>query len=318
MKRLLALVLTLAVCCLPMGCAKEDSTAEDEGIQIITTIFPAYDWVREIAGDVSNVQITWLADNGVDLHSYQPTAQDIQAIASADIVIYVGSSSDAWIADALANNADPERRTVSMLDVLQERVKEEEHVEGMQEEAEEEESEADEHVWLSLKNAEILTGAVTDALCACDEANAQTYRQNLEAYQKKLEELDEAYAAVTKASSRNTVVFADRFPFRYLLDDYGIQYYAAFAGCSAETEASFDTVAFLAQQVNTLDLDVILQIERSAGKIADTVLHTAGKADVKVLTMDSMQAVTAKEVEEGSTYLSMMEKNLDVLREALQ
>jgi zinc transport system substrate-binding protein len=202
--------------------------------------------------------------------------------------------------------------------VLQERVKEEEHVEGMQEEAEEEEGEADEHVWLSLKNAEILTGAVTDALCACDEANAQTYRQNLEAYQKKLEELDEAYAAVTKASSRNTVVFADRFPFRYLLDDYGIQYYAAFAGCSAETEASFDTVAFLAQQVNTLDLDVILQIERSAGKIADTVLHTAGKADVKVLTMDSMQAVTAKEVEEGSTYLSIMEKNLEVLREALQ
>lgn len=278
--------------------------------------------MREILGDkADHAEVTMLLDNGVDLHSYQPTADDIIKISDCDLFIYVGGESDGWVEDALKEAANKDMQVINLLDVLGEQVKEEEVVEGM--EAEEEESEDedepeyDEHVWLSLKNAETLCNAITDALEEIDPANKDAYAANAASYLEKLAALDGEYQTVVDNAARKTVLFGDRFPFRYLVDDYGLRYYAAFAGCSAETEASFETVSFLAKKVDELGLPCVLTIEGAQHRIAETIVqNTAGKKQ-KVLTMDSMQSTTSKDVASGATYLSVMEKNLSVLKEAL-
>ena len=177
--------------------------------------------------------------------------------------------------------------------------------------------EADEHVWLSLKNAKTLVGAISNALQEFDPDNKDTYATNAAAYIEKLSALDGAYQSAVDGAAHKTVLFGDRFPFRYLVDDYGLRYYAAFAGCSAESEASFETVSFLAKKVDELGLSCVLTIEGAQHRIAETIVqNTAGKKQ-KVLTMDSMQSTTSKDVANGATYLSVMEKNLSVLKEAL-
>ena len=274
--------------------------AAEEKIRIVTTIFPEYDWVREILGDkADSAEITMLLDNGVDLHSYQPTADDIIKLSDCDLFVYVGGESDEWVEDALKSAASKDRKVIHLLDALGDSVKEEETVEGMQEEEEDqEEKEYDEHVWLSLKNAKTLVDAISAALQELDPDNKDTYAANADA-------------------ARKTVLFGDRFPFRYLVDDYGLSYYAAFAGCSAESEASFETVSFLARKVDEGKLPCVLTIEGKNHKIAETIVqNTAGK-NQKILTMDSMQSTTSQDVANGTTYLSLMAKNLDVLKEAL-
>ena len=297
-------------------------------ISIVTTIFPEYDWVREILGDqTGSAEITMLLDNGVDLHSYQPTADDIVKISDCDLFVYVGGESDGWVEDALKEATNKNMKVINFLDVLGDSVKAEEVVEGMQEEEHgheddnadehDHEEEKDEHVWLSLKNAETLVGAISDALQELDPDNKDTYAANEDAYGKKLSALDAEYQKAVSAGTYKTVLFGDRFPFRYLVDDYGLSYYAAFVGCSAETEASFETVSFLARKVDELKLPCVLTIEGAQHKIAETIVQNTAEKNQKILTMDSMQSTTSKDVKNGTTYLSVMEKNLSVLKEAL-
>ena len=320
MKKITALLLALLMLAgVLAGCGKQNDTNKTDKLSIVTTIFPEYDWVKEVLGDkADSAEITMLLDNGVDLHSYQPTADDIIKISDCDLFVYVGGESDGWVEDALKSAANRDRKVIHLLDVLGDSVKEEETVEGMQEEEEDhEEKEYDEHVWLSLKNAKTLVGAISAALQELDPDNKDTYAANADAYGQKLSALDAEYQKAVSAGTYKTLLFGDRFPFRYLVDDYGLSYYAAFAGCSAESEASFETVSFLARKVEELKLPCVLTIEGKNHKIAETIVqNTAGK-NQKVLTMDSMQSTTSQDVARGTTYLSLMAKNLDVLKEAL-
>ena len=503
----LFLVLTMVVGLLA-GCGKKNAAETGESdsnkLSVVTTIFPEYDWVKEILGDkAESTDLTMLLDNGVDLHSYQPTADDIVKISDCDLFIYVGGESDKWVDDALKEATNKDMKVIDLLEVLGDSVKTEETVEGMQETehahdhskevstfedhevqdrslsdwagswqsaypfaldgtlddafaamAEESEmtadeyktyyqngyktditniniegdhiaftyedgkkvgsdykyigyyiqnwstgtkaamyrfeavdrtsgapiyiefndhmiesaapehfhirmsnesfdaivdpekswptffpadmtgedlcehmeghghdhdheEEADEHVWLSLKNAKTLVTAIADALQELDPDNKDTYAANTSAYIEKLSTLDGAYQSAVDSATRKTVLFGDRFPFRYLVDDYGLSYYAAFAGCSAESEASFETVSFLAKKVDELGLPCVLTIEGKNHKIAETIVENTAEKNQKMLTMDSMQSTTSEDVANGTTYLSVMEQNLGVLKEAL-
>ena len=323
MKKFTALLLTFV---LFLSLCPVSGLAEEAGkIRVVTTIFPIYDWVREIAGDTGNTEITLLLDSGVDLHSFQPSAQDILKVATCDLFIYVGGESDEWAEDALAEAVNPDMVVISLVEALGENAKAEEIVEGMEaeeeeeegEEGEEEEPEIDEHVWLSLRNAQVFTSAIADALAQKDPANADSYRANAEAYGAKLAALDAAYAGAVDSAAHKTLLFGDRFPFRYLTDDYGLAYYAALAGCSAETEASFETVIFLAKKTDELQLPAVLTIEGKDHRIAETIIGSTADKNRKLLTLNSMQGTTANDIEQGATYLKIMEDNLAVLKEAL-
>ena len=336
MKKITALLLALFMLVgVLAGCGKQNDTNQTDKLSIVTTIFPEYDWVREILGEkADNAEITMLLDNGVDLHSYQPTADDIVKISDCDLFIYVGGESDEWVEDALRNAANRNMKVINLLEVLGDSVKTEEIVKGMQEEEHEHEDveehehedveeheheeEADEHVWLSLKNAKMLVRVISKALQELDPDNKDIYAANADAYVKKLSALDAEYQAAVDAASNKTILFGDRFPFRYLVDDYGLRYYAAFVGCSAETEAGFETISFLAKRVDEWKLPCVLTIEGAQHKIAETVVRNTTAKNQRVLTMDSMQSTTSKDVKNGTTYLSVMEKNLSVLKEALR
>lgn len=325
MKRILSLILACTASLgMLTGCGSTPLTEKDsDKLKVVTTIFPEYDWVRQILGDkADDADITMLLDNGVDLHSYQPTADDIVKIADCDLFLYVGGESDGWVDDALAGASNQDRKVINLLDVLGAQVKEEETVEGMETEEEDaaadaDDPEYDEHVWLSLKNAETLCEAIANALEELDEQNKDTYAANLTAYTDQLAALDAAYQTAVDTGKRKTVLFGDRFPFRYLVDDYGLSYYAAFAGCSAESEASFETVSFLAKKVDALSLPCVLTIEGKQHKIAETIVQNTKAKNQPILTMDSMQATTSEDAANGTTYLGVMENNLGVLKQAL-
>lgn len=325
MKKFLSIIAAaaIAVSCL-CGCSSANKSGNQNGkIQIVTTIFPEYDWVMNILGDnPANAEVTYLLNNGTDLHSFQPTANDIMKISSCDLFVYVGGESDEWVEDVLKEAVNKDMVTINLLDVLGDKVVEEELVEGMQDEEEEEDAgeeeiEYDEHVWLSLKNAKILVQSISDEIQKIDPANAEAYKANTTAYIGKLDQLDKDYQDVVNNASIKTVLFGDRFPFRYLIDDYGLEYYAAFVGCSAESEASFETVTFLSKKVDELSLPVILTIEGNDKKIAETIISNTQSKDQTVLTMDSMQSTTSKDVANGVTYIQVMSGNLEVLKKAL-
>ena len=321
---LLILAVVLMAGCLSACGSGSRSDAEQGRIQIVTTIFPEYDWVMNILGDnPANADVTMLLDTGVDLHSFQPTAADILKISTCDLFIYVGGESDKWVDDALQEATNKDMIVINLLDVLGDAVKEEELIEGMQEEEdesgnEEDEAEYDEHVWLSLKNAVVLVESISEAIRKIDPDHADAYKKNTSAYIEKLNTLDTEFQAAVNSASYRTLLFGDRFPFRYLTDDYGLSYYAAFVGCSAETEASFETITFLAGKVDELSLPAVMTIEGTDHRIAETIVQNTRTRDQQILVMDSMQATTAKDVENGTTYLSVMEKNLSVLKDALK
>lgn len=367
-------------------------TGEGKKLKIVSTIFPSYDWVREVLGDrASSCELTLLLSNGVDMHSYQPTAEDMVKIADSDLFIYVGGESDGWVADALKTGKNPDRKVINLLETLGSGAKVQEVVEGMEddehdhahtendadkdseeehshsdEESESEhshsdeegesehshsdeegksehshsdeegesehshadeedekdhdhahEEELDEHVWLSLRNAQLFVSKIAQELEALDPENAAAYEKNAASYEEKLASLDGDYTKMVDKSKRRTILFGDRFPFRYLVDDYNLQYYAAFVGCSAETQASFETVTFLSKQVDEKELPYVLTIENGNEDIAKTIVKNTHHKDQKLAVLDSMQSVTAKQVEEGTTYLSVMESNLHVLEKAL-
>ena len=337
----------------------ENKKQESHEFSIITTIYPEYAWTKEILGTrTDSVNLTLLIKNGIDLHSYKPTAHDVAKIASADMVIYVGGESDEWIKDALTASPKKGRVEINLMEALGDRVKAEEIVEGMQgemkderrekrEDAKEdhehaeaheagehehhtkhaeahehhhhdEEVENDEHVWLSLKNAEILVKKIAEELSKIDAAHASAYKQNAEAYIAQIQSLDAEYRTAVENAARKTVLFGDRFPFRYLVDDYGIKYYAAFVGCSAESEASFETIAFLAGKMDSESLPSIFIIENGNEKIAKAVLAASKKSqNAQILTINSMQSITEEQINNGINYLSLMKSNLENLKKAL-
>ncbi len=311
-------VLTLSGC----GGTQSGDASADKKLNIVVTIFPEFDWIREILGTrAEDAQITMLLDNGVDLHSYQPSADDLVKIGASDLFVYVGGLSDAWVDDALRSVGKPDLVTVDLMETLGDAVKEEELVEGMQGEEEEEEEEEgpeyDEHVWLSLRNAITICGVLAEKLSQIDPENASLYKANADAYITKLQTLDAQYADAVANAKVKTLLFGDRFPFRYMADDYGLTYYAAFVGCSAESEASFETIVFLADKVDELSLHTILQIESARGDIARTIRENTATKDQQILTMNSLQSASLTDSQSGVTYLSAMTENLDVLRQAL-
>lgn len=345
MKKLLSVftALSLTAGCITACSTNNAPTADSKNLQIVTTIFPEYDWVMNILGDnPANAEVTMLLDNGADLHSYQPTASDILKISTCDVFVYVGGESDEWVDDVLKEATNKDMVVINLMDELGNAVKEEEIIEGMEghdhehdhdededhehdedhdhdheHHHEEGEVEYDEHVWLSLKNASVLVGAISEAIAKADSANAATYRANASAYIDKLNALDKEYSDMVNAAARDVLVFGDRFPFRYLIDDYSLVYYAAFVGCSAESEASFETIMFLAGKVDENSLTSVITIEGKEHKIAETIISNTATKDQKILTLDSMQTTTMADVKNGTTYISVMESNYEVLKEAL-
>lgn len=329
-------IMILLISAIVTGLAFASGSVETSkgNLKVIATIFPQYDWVKNILGDnPAGLDVRLLLDNGVDLHSYQPSADDIIAISTCDLFIYVGGESDEWVEDVLEEAVNSKMKVINLMEQLGDLAKEEELKEGMQaedhdhedhdhedhdhEEDEEEGPEYDEHVWLSLRNAKLFCTVIEAALESLDPANASAYKANLDSYAARLDLLDKEYSDVVSGSSFKTLLFGDRFPFRYLADDYGLDYYAAFIGCSAETEASFETIAFLVNKADSLGLKSVLTIEGSDQKIAKTIVANSKAKNQSILTMNSLQSVTASDVKGGISYLDIMEKNLEVLKQAL-
>ncbi len=319
MKRFISGFLTVLLLCVATGCGQGEQAVQPR-LRIVTTIFPIYDWVREILGEMATqTELTLLLDDGVDLHSYAPTVEDMSKITVCDLFLYVGGSSDKWVQHALKQSTNPKQQAFELEEAIRDRLQVRETVEGMQiyEDNCCPADGYDEHVWLSLKNAVILCGKIADTLGAVDPENAQTYRENADAYIRKLQTLDAQYTRSVQTKTADTLIFADRFPFLYLVKDYGLSYYAAFSGCAAEVEASFETVVFLAQKADALQLRSILTLEKSDGRIAQTVRENTKEKNQQILSMDSLQSVTDEDVAAGTTYLGIMQQNLAVLRQAL-
>ena len=287
-------------------------------LKIVATTFPQYDWIREIIGkDNTNVDLQLLMKNGGDLHSYQPTAGDIANIADANLFVYVGGESDEWVDDALKEKTNKDMKVVNMMQTLGDDIDEEE--EGLEKESEDhdhEEIEYDEHVWLSLKRAQKIVKAIADELGELDSTNAKKYQENAEAYIAKLAALDKSYESTVNTVKNKTWIFADRMPFHYLAKDYGITTYAAFNGCSTETNASFNTIVSLAKYADELGIKHIMTIEGSDKKLAKAVIENTTDKNQDILTLNSLQSVSQSDIDKGLTYYGAMEENLKVLAQS--
>ncbi len=338
LKRLLVIGI-LACAMLLAGCGNRASSDNDK-IKVVCTLFPQYDWAREIIGDNENVELILLVENGNDLHSFQPTADDIITISSCDMFIYGGGVSDKWVEDTLKQATNPDMIVINMLDVIGDNAKKEEVVEGMEaHDHEHEDGEHtqevddvhtdddhqhyfdptgfDEHIWLSILNAKLVCSEICDGLCKLDADSQASFQENLNKYNSKLDDLDNRYETMVSNATLDTILVADRFPFRYLTSEYGINYYAAFVGCSSETEASFETVAFLSKKVDELGLNYIVVVDGSTQDVARTVLESTKSKSQNIIVLDSMQAVGMNRINNGETYLTIMENNLTVLEEVL-
>ena len=340
----IALVLCLS---LLSGCAKPVQMADKDENVILCTTFAAYDWVREILGDTDTFTCRMLVDNGVDLHSYQPSAQDIMKIANCRMLVYVGGESDTWVSDALVESGNENIVAISLLDLVGNRALNEVELEGVEEHhhhdhddedhdheaepADHAEGEADntdgqndaedghydEHVWLSLKNAIVCTETLADAITELDSDNAKQYVANAKTYTGKLEALDDDYQTMRDAATQTTILVGDRFPFLYLAEDYDIHYFAAYSGCSADVEASVHTVTYLAEKLQEYKLQAIYVVDNGTDSLANTIAESA-EMKPKILHLSSMQSVTKDDIEKGCTYLSYMEENLQMLKQGLQ
>lgn len=309
MKKTIAILLLVILVVLSFSSCATQKVSDKKNI--VVTVFPEYDWVMNVIGDLSEeYEVNLLLKNGSDLHSYQPSTKDMASISSCDMFIYVGGESDFWVEKALENPMNKNRTVINLMEILGTRAIEEDGEEG-------EEPEYDEHVWLSLKNAVLFSKHICTELSRIDDKNTKKYLENTSNYLSRLTELDEQYSKVVNESSFNTLIVADRFPFAYLCKDYNIQYYAAFDGCSADTEASFETVIFLAEKLDESGLNCVLKIESSDDSLPTTIINNSKNKNRKILTLNSIQSVTMKDIESGTTYLSLMQSNLDILRDAL-
>lgn len=305
------------------SCSTENEQSDD--FSIVSTIFAPYDWVKQILGEnIGNYSLSFLTDTGVDLHNFQPSVSDIARISTSDMFIYVGGHSDAWVEDVLRNATNPNMIVINLMEVLgleghhycdHDHNHHHDHDHNHHHDHDHD-IENDEHIWLSLKFAQVLVYVIADALVQLSPANAAQYQANRDAYMAELADLDAQYRAMVYAAPGNKILVADRFPFAHLVSDYGIYYYAAFPGCHAETEASFTTVAFLIDRVNEHSMRSILVTEGSDQALARTIARDANHTP-QILVLDSMQSISQSDVQGGITYLGIMQANLAVLREAL-
>lgn len=304
--------LLLLLCAASCG-SKPAESGGSASLSVVATIFPPFDFAREVAGEYA--QVSMLLPPGTESHAFEPTPQDIIKVQNCDVFIYGGGHSDAWVDKILGSFDSSGIQIVRMMDCVE--TVEEEIVSGMQEEAEEDhdsEKEYDEHVWTSPTNAEKIVGAISAALEKADPENKNSYRENAKSYQVALAALDQSFQDVVNSSSKKTMVFGDRFPFRYFADAYGLSYSAAFPGCSSETEPSIFMLTFLIDQVKAEQIPVVFHIEFSNEKIADTICEETG---AKKLLFHSCHNVSQQEMDAGASYISLMEQNVINLREAL-
>ena len=291
--------------------------SSDGKLHIVCTIFPQYDWVRELTEGADNVEVTLLEDSGADLHNFQPSAADKVSILNSDLFVYTGGESDDW-ARTLLENAEKDVRSLDLIEELGDRaLTEEEGIEESGEHGHEHEDEIDEHIWLSVQNAKVLVSAIREELCAVDESNAALYQSNAASYLAELSALDEAFEKTVSSAERSVLVFADRYPFRYLAHDYGLTCYAAFSGCSAESEASFATILTLVKHVEENALPYVMVLENSTQKTARTVIENTKSKDQGILVLNSLQSVSREDIESGATYLGLMKEDLAILQTAL-
>ena len=312
MKKLYTILIAISMAFLTVLCscgAKNNSK-----LKVVGIIFPEYDWVREITKDVDNIDLTLVVDKTIDLHSFQPSMDDIVAITSANLLIYSGGESEEWIIDALESKRNDSMVVLNLLEILGDNARLEETIEGM--ESSEEELEYDEHVWLSLKNASLFVNSIKDALISLDSNNKDKYIANANSYIEKLNKLDSEYKAVIQEGNTKTLLFGDRFPFLYFVKDYGLSYYAAFKGCSAQSEASFETIVYLAKKVDELNLSVILTIEGNNSSIAETIKNNTRDKNQKILALNSIQSISL-DLASTTSYLKIMEENLSIIQEAV-
>ena len=302
-----ALLCLLTVCPLS-GCNKTEDSGE---IDISCTVFPIYDWVRSIVGDTEGVNVRLLVKNGTDVHSFQPSFEDMATVKSSEAVVYIGGASDGWIGDSASNSA--EKLAISELDGItlysaSDVTDSHTHHDG---DGHSHEEDFDEHLWLSIKNAKVTCKEIYELLCRLDSDNKQAYESNLAAYLSKLDTLEAAMTAIGEKADK-PLLFADRFPFVYLFSDHGIGCYAAFEGCSADTSADFETVVRLAEKMNELELDHILVTESSDGQLARSVISASERKQAEILVLNSMQTMGGSEM--GSTsYVDIMSENVAVL-----
>jgi zinc transport system substrate-binding protein len=317
-KTILILITAAAILFGVSGCKQKKDAAGgamggDGKINVTVTNFPPFDFVRQIAGDKVNLNL--LLPPGAESHSFEPSPRDIITVQNSDIFIYVGGESDVWVDRILESMNTDKMKILAMIETVD--AVEEEIVEGMEEEDEEEGEETayDEHVWTSPRNAMLIVNAITELLCEADSANADFYRGNSIAYIEKLAEIDTAFSEITANAKRNVIVFADRFPFRYFADAYGLSYFAAFPGCSTETEPSAATVAFLINKIKAEKIPVVFHIELSNERMADAISAETG---AKKLLLHAAHNVSKRDFDAGLGYLDFMRKNVENLREALR
>ena len=314
MKKILCLCILFSLLTIFSGCSTHHDKTET--ITVVTTVFPEYDWTREIIGDGSDVQLILLTKNGTDLHSYQPTVTDVAAIASCDLLIYTGGVSSSWIDDVLKENPSENRTVIRLMDDLSEDEKLIEQ--SVHHNTDHHHDEVyDEHIWLSLRLASRFCDTICAALCDLVPEKQDAYRENCAVYIQKLQALDATYQDTVAAATISSLLFADRFPFTYFANDYNLTCYAAFPGCSAETEASFETVSFLIKTVEDLDLPAIVVLENSDRKLAETVLSTTKTEATEIVKMNALQSVSGTDLKNGISYLEIMHQNLAALRIAL-
>lgn len=322
MKKTLIYCLTAAMLLLALagcGAQKPQEEAQTDRLTIVTTIYPQYDFANQIAGELA--EVTMLLKPGAETHSYEPTPQDIKKLQSCDLFIYTGGENDVWVEGILDSMGEQRPDTLRLMDCVT--TVEEEFVEGMEHDHDHDHEEAqdeahvhqvDEHVWTSPKNAIAIVQEMTDLMSEKDADHAETYRRNSVDYIAQLEQLDAAFQEVTEHAQRNTILIADRFPFRYLADAYGLEYYAAFSGCSSETEPSAATVAFLIEKTKEEQLPVVFTVDITNPKMAESIVEVTG---AKHLVLQSCHNLTKDQREAGETYLSLMTQNVECLREAL-
>jgi zinc transport system substrate-binding protein len=316
--KILSLITSLLLVLMALSaCAPQASVAKTDGISVVSTIFPSYDFARQITAG-TNANVTMLLQPGEEVHSFDPTSQDIIRVQNADLFLYVGGENDTWVENVLSG-LDQSVHTFKMMDYVT--LYEEELTDGMQPEQEQAqpagtaaETEWDEHVWTAPVNAISIVKAMTSELAAMDPTNAATYQANADAYVKQLQALDQSFREVVDGAARKTVVFADRFPVRYFVEEFGLQYYAAFPGCSTDTEPSAATLAALIDHVRTEKIPYVFYIEMSNQKMADTVCEETG---AQKLLFHTCHNVTKAEFESGATYLSLMQNNVLALQKAL-
>lgn len=312
-KRIIALLLSVfALLGVLSGCGERD-----DKLTVLCTVFPVYDWVRSVVGENENIEVKLLVSDGSDLHSFQPTARDAINIKTADLVVRVGGADDSFVNELTKDTDGIDLRLIEAEGVIQRHVSVSSEHEHSHEGEHDHKHLTDEHIWLSLKNARVCVEAICGALSEIDPSSAEKYRANADAYIEKLIALDYEYAYAVAAVNEPRLVFADRFPFVYMTEDYGIEYEAAFEGCTTDAEAGFDTVLRLASKVEEWELSCLLATESSDQRLPTSVRDAVKGRNIEIAVLDSMQSVTKKDISAGESYIGIMEKNLAVLREAL-